>query len=169
MGFSAAPALLVAAFIVGGLVGGIVTPTEAGVSACVAAFFVSGICYRNLSLSSSIRSLKSACNTTVTIWAIIAVRNLPVAPYTVVNAVAGATNIKLRDFVVALKNKAANSPSKAGSTSALGESEVDISGESEEESSIDGGSRSGSIGLDLEEPDGHDSNSGTAIRRRSRE
>jgi phosphatidylserine/phosphatidylglycerophosphate/cardiolipin synthase-like enzyme/uncharacterized membrane protein YdjX (TVP38/TMEM64 family) len=34
------------------------------------------------------------------IWAIIAVRNLPVAPYTVVNAVAGASHIRMRDFII---------------------------------------------------------------------
>jgi len=34
------------------------------------------------------------------VWTIALVRNLPVAPYTVVNLVAGASNIRLRDFLL---------------------------------------------------------------------
>jgi C4-dicarboxylate transporter DctM subunit len=72
-GLVSAPALLVPVIIVGGLVGGIVTPTEAGVLACAAAFCVSGVCYRELTWNKLIGSLKSAVHTTVTIWAVIAV------------------------------------------------------------------------------------------------
>jgi uncharacterized membrane protein YdjX (TVP38/TMEM64 family) len=34
------------------------------------------------------------------LWAIIVVRNVPVAPYAVVNTVAGASHIKMRDFLI---------------------------------------------------------------------
>ena len=47
--WSATPALLIPAVIVIGLVGGIVTPTEAGILACVAALLLSGLIYRELS------------------------------------------------------------------------------------------------------------------------
>ena len=72
-GFRTAPALLVPAIIVIGLVGGIATPTEAGVLACVAALAVSGLIYRDLSFSDFTQSLISAAYTTTVIWAVIAV------------------------------------------------------------------------------------------------
>ena len=72
-GFKTAPAFLVPAIIVVGLVGGIATPTEAGVLACVAALVVSGLVYRDLSFSDFTQSLISAAYTTTVIWVVIAV------------------------------------------------------------------------------------------------
>jgi len=71
-GRSASPALLVPLIIVVGLVGGLVTPTEAGVLACVAALAVSGLCYRELSRTTMFEAFKKAAHTTVLIWAVIA-------------------------------------------------------------------------------------------------
>ncbi len=72
-GFKTAPAFLVPAIIIVGLVGGIATPTEAGVLACVAALVVSGLVYRDLSFSDFTQSLISAAYTTTVIWVVIAV------------------------------------------------------------------------------------------------
>ena len=72
-GVTTSPALLVPLIIVGGLVGGVVTPTEAGVLACLAAFLVSGLCYRELSAQAIVMAFKKAAQTTATIWAVIAV------------------------------------------------------------------------------------------------
>jgi C4-dicarboxylate transporter DctM subunit len=72
-GLVSSPALLVPLIIVGGLVGGLVTPTEAGVLACVAAILVSAFVYRELTLSKLVTSLKRAARTTAVIWAVIAV------------------------------------------------------------------------------------------------
>ncbi len=71
--WSAMPALLIPAVVVIGLVGGIVTPTEAGILACVAALLLSGLIYRELSLADVIACIRRAAYTTVTIWAVIAV------------------------------------------------------------------------------------------------
>ena len=71
--WSATPALLIPAVIVIGLVGGIVTPTEAGILACVAALLLSGLIYRELSFTGVIACIRRAAYTTVTIWAVIAV------------------------------------------------------------------------------------------------
>jgi tripartite ATP-independent transporter DctM subunit len=70
---SSSPAFLVPLIIVGGLVFGLVTPTEAGVLACVAALVVSGVVYRELSFRKLIAALKGAARTTTVIWAVIAV------------------------------------------------------------------------------------------------
>jgi tripartite ATP-independent transporter DctM subunit len=72
-GLASSPALLVPIIIVGGLVGGLVTPTEAGVLACVAAILVAGLVYRELTMAKFIESLKRAARTTAVIWAVIAV------------------------------------------------------------------------------------------------
>jgi tripartite ATP-independent transporter DctM subunit len=72
-GFKTAPAFLVPAIIVVGLVGGIATPTEAGVLACVAALAISGLVYRELTFSDFTQSLISAAYTTTVIWVVIAV------------------------------------------------------------------------------------------------
>ena len=72
-GLSSSPAFLVPLIIVGGLVFGLVTPTEAGVLACVAALVVSGVVYRELSFQKLITALKGAARTTTVIWAVIAV------------------------------------------------------------------------------------------------
>ena len=69
-GSSASPALLVPVVIVVGLVGGFVTPTEAGVIACVAALAVSGLFYRELSRAAVIDAFRKAA---YVIWAVIAV------------------------------------------------------------------------------------------------
>ncbi len=71
--WSAMPALLIPAVVVIGLVGGIVTPTEAGILACVAASLLSGLIYRELSPADVIACIRRAAYTTVTIWAVIAV------------------------------------------------------------------------------------------------
>ena len=71
-GFNASPALLVPVVIVVGLVGGFVTPTEAGVIACVSALAVSGLFYRELSRTALIEAFRKAAHTTVVIWAVIA-------------------------------------------------------------------------------------------------
>ena len=70
---ASSPALLVPVIIVGGLVGGLVTPTEAGVLACCAAILVAGLIYRELSFATLFESLKRAARTTAVIWAVIAV------------------------------------------------------------------------------------------------
>ncbi len=72
-GAATSPALLVPLIIVLGLVGGLVTPTEAGVLACVAAIIVAGLLYRELSKSKFVGALKRAAHTTAVIWAVIAV------------------------------------------------------------------------------------------------
>jgi len=66
------PALLVPLTILVGILGGICTPTEAGVLACVIALFVAGLVYRELSLSKLVTSLKNTVYTTATIWCVIA-------------------------------------------------------------------------------------------------
>ena len=69
----ALPALMIPGAVVIGLVGGVVTPTEAGIVACVAALFLSGVIYRELSFSGIVGCIRRAAHTTVTIWAVIAV------------------------------------------------------------------------------------------------
>ncbi len=73
---TAAPALLVPAVIIVGLVGGIATPTEAGVLACVAAILISGLIYREMFFTQFTASIKSAAYTTTVIWAVIAVSSV---------------------------------------------------------------------------------------------
>ena len=72
-GTATMPALIVPAIIIVGLVGGIATPTEAGVLACVASVLLAGLIYRELSFKKLIASLKSTAHTTTVIWAVIAV------------------------------------------------------------------------------------------------
>jgi len=72
-GIETLPAMLVPLMIIVGLVGGICTPTEAGVLACVVAFFIAIFVYRELSLSKITASLKNAMRTAATIWCVIAV------------------------------------------------------------------------------------------------
>ena len=72
-GIETAPASLVPIIIVVGLVGGIATPTEAGVLACAAALLVAGLAYHELSYSKIVNSIKSAAYTTTVIWAVIAI------------------------------------------------------------------------------------------------
>ena len=69
----ATPALLIPLAVVVGLVGGIVTPAEAGVVACVAALVLSGLVYRELSLGDIVAAIRRAAHTTAVIWAVIAV------------------------------------------------------------------------------------------------
>jgi tripartite ATP-independent transporter DctM subunit len=69
----ATPALLIPLAVVVGLVGGIVTPAEAGVVACVAALLLSGLVYRELSLRDIFDAIRRAAHTTAVIWAVIAV------------------------------------------------------------------------------------------------
>jgi len=71
-GFETSPALLVPIIIVVGIVGGIVTPTEAGVLACIAAICVSFF-YREITLSKVFESLKGAVATTAVILCVVAV------------------------------------------------------------------------------------------------
>ena len=71
-GLNASPALLVPVVIVVGLVGGFVTPTEAGVIACISALVVAVFFYRELSRAALIEAFKKAAHTTVVIWAVIA-------------------------------------------------------------------------------------------------
>ncbi len=70
---SSSPAFLVPLIILVGLVGGIVTPTEAGVLSCVAALVVAGLFYRELTPSRCVGAVKRAAHTTALIWAVIAV------------------------------------------------------------------------------------------------
>ena len=72
-GLGATPALIIPAVIIVGLVGGVVTPTEAGILACVAALVISGLFYRELALSTIRAAIKRAAQTTVLIWSVIAV------------------------------------------------------------------------------------------------
>ena len=69
----ALPALFIPLVVVVGLVGGVVTPTEAGILACLAALLLSGFVYRELSLTDVISCIRRTAHTTVTIWAVIAV------------------------------------------------------------------------------------------------
>ena len=71
-GLNASPALLVPVVIVVGLVGGFVTPTEAGVIACISALVVAVFFYRELSRAALIEAFRKAAHTTVVIWAVIA-------------------------------------------------------------------------------------------------
>lgn len=64
-------ALLTPVIILGGIVGGIVTPTEAGVIAVVYAFLVSTLVYHELKLSQFPRILISAIKTTATIMLVV--------------------------------------------------------------------------------------------------
>ncbi len=66
------PAMIVPLFIVLGLVFGVVTPTESGILACLAALIISGIIYRELNVSNIIMALKSSLYTTTIIYVIIA-------------------------------------------------------------------------------------------------
>ena len=66
------PTLLVPVFIIITMVGGMATPTEVGVVACVYALIV-GLCYRETSLSEFINCLKSSVKSTCLIMYIIAV------------------------------------------------------------------------------------------------
>ena len=71
-GAATSPAFIVPLIIVVGLVGGLVTPTEAGVLACVAALIVAGFIYRELSFGKLTSCFKRAAYTTAVIWAVIA-------------------------------------------------------------------------------------------------
>ena len=67
------PAMIVPLFIVLGLVFGIVTPTESGILACLAAFIISGLVYHELSIAKVIKALKDSLYLSVIIYAIIAI------------------------------------------------------------------------------------------------
>jgi len=74
--WSAAPVLLIPAVVVVGLVGGVVTPTEAGVLACAGALILSVVVYRELTLKGFAEAVKRAARTTTVIWAVIAASNV---------------------------------------------------------------------------------------------
>jgi C4-dicarboxylate transporter DctM subunit len=74
-GVRTSPAFIVPLIIIGGLVGGVVTPTEAGVLACLAALIVSFF-YRELTFSKIRESLKSAAHTTAAILCVIAISSV---------------------------------------------------------------------------------------------
>ena len=74
--WSALPALMIPLVVVIGLVGGVVTPTEAGILACAAALTLSVLIYRELSLRGVFSCIRRAAYTTATIWAVIAVSKI---------------------------------------------------------------------------------------------
>jgi len=70
--YQTSPALIVPIIIIGGLVFGIVTPTEAGVLATLAALIVGGIVYRELNIQRIINSLRNSLYTVTVILSLIA-------------------------------------------------------------------------------------------------
>ncbi|AQZ49793.1 TRAP transporter large permease [Martelella mediterranea] len=70
--WSAGLALMMPVIILGGILGGIVTPTEAASVAVAYALFVGVVIYRNLTLSDLYRMLLTTARTTGVIFAIIA-------------------------------------------------------------------------------------------------
>lgn len=72
-GSKSSPALIVPIIIVGGLVFGIITPTEAGVLATVVALLVGFFIYRELNIQKIKNSLKNCLYTSAVIFCVIAV------------------------------------------------------------------------------------------------
>jgi C4-dicarboxylate transporter DctM subunit len=75
-GVKAIPVILLAALIIGGIMGGIFTPTEAAGVAVVYAFVVSAFYYRDLDLRSFYGALREAALVTGSVMLVISVANL---------------------------------------------------------------------------------------------
>lgn len=75
-GWKALLALLMPALILGGIYGGIVTPTEAAVVAVVYALIVGGVIYRELPLTAIPRILRNSAVTSAVVLSIIAAAGL---------------------------------------------------------------------------------------------
>ena len=65
--------MIVPLFIVLGLVFGIVTPTESGILACLAALIISGLIYHELSIAKVIEALKASLYLSTIIYAVISI------------------------------------------------------------------------------------------------
>lgn len=72
-GYKSAPALIVPIIIVGGLVFGITTPTEAGILATAVALVVGVFIYRQLNIQKIKNSIKNSLYTSAVIFCVIAV------------------------------------------------------------------------------------------------
>jgi tripartite ATP-independent transporter DctM subunit len=72
----ALPALLLPAIILGGILGGAFTPTEAAVVASLYAFVLGFFVYRELTLKEAYRAVLDTCETTAVLILIIATANL---------------------------------------------------------------------------------------------
>ena len=72
----AVPALILPAIVLGGIYGGVFTPTEAAAVGCVYAFLVGLFVYRGLNMDSIRKALTSSMMTTCTIYLILAACDL---------------------------------------------------------------------------------------------
>lgn len=90
------PAFLVPIVIVVGIVGGVFTPTESAVIACVIALITGALVYRELSLSAVAGALMRTAKTTAAIFCIVAVSSVFSEVVT-----RGLLVEKLRDFLMA--------------------------------------------------------------------
>lgn len=75
-GVKAIPVILLAGLIIGGIIGGIFTPTEAAGVAVVYAFVLSALYYRDLSLRSFYGALRESALVTGSVMLVISVANL---------------------------------------------------------------------------------------------
>jgi len=72
----ALPAILLPVIILGGILGGAFTPTEAAVVASLYALFLGSLIYRELTVRQAIQAVLSTCETTAVLIYIIATANL---------------------------------------------------------------------------------------------
>lgn len=72
----AVPALLLPVIVLGGIYGGVFTPTEAGAVSCVAAMLLGFIVYRSLTVRRYLRTLREAAVTTASLLIILAAGTL---------------------------------------------------------------------------------------------
>lgn len=72
----AVPALLLPVLILGGIYGGVFTPTEAGAVSCVAALLLGFVVYRSLTIPGFAKTLRSAALTTAGLLIILAAGTL---------------------------------------------------------------------------------------------
>jgi tripartite ATP-independent transporter DctM subunit len=72
----ALPAILLPVIILGGILGGAFTPTEAAVVATLYALFLGSLVYRELTFRQAIQAILSTCETTAVLIYIIATANL---------------------------------------------------------------------------------------------
>jgi C4-dicarboxylate transporter DctM subunit len=75
-GIRAIPVILLAGIIIGGIMGGIFTPTEAAAVAVLYAFVLSAFVYRDLTLQSFYATLKDSALVTGSVMLVISVANL---------------------------------------------------------------------------------------------